>query len=148
MGNFHSRDGTLIAYHRSGTGPPLVLVHGTGASSARWTPILPTFEEHFRVYVVDRRGRGRSADANGSEYALAREAEDLASLVDSIGQPAHVLGHSFGGIVALEAALLTPHIQRMILYEPPIVINGAANFPLDLITRLDALLAAGDREGV
>lgn len=148
MNKFTSNDGTRIAYHSSGSGPPLVLVHGTAASSARWMPVLPAFETHFRVYAVDRRGRGESDHEEASDYALEREAEDIAALIDGIGQPVYVLGHSFGGICTLEAALLIPRVQKMILYEPPIVVNGAAFVQADLLDRLDALLAAGDREGV
>jgi pimeloyl-ACP methyl ester carboxylesterase len=53
-----SKDGTLIAYRRSGQGPPLVLVHGTTADHTRWQPILPMLEARFTVHAVDRRGRG------------------------------------------------------------------------------------------
>src|ERR1700733_1955907 len=78
-----SKDGTPIAYQRSGKGAPLVLIHGTGASSERWKPILPALEEHFCVYAVDRRGRGASGDAHS--YAIQREFDDVAAVVDSIG---------------------------------------------------------------
>jgi pimeloyl-ACP methyl ester carboxylesterase len=49
-----------MAYQRSGSGAPLVLVHGTGGFSTRWKPILPALEKYFTVYAVDRRGRGES----------------------------------------------------------------------------------------
>ena len=146
METLTSKDGTLLAYRRSGVGPPLVLVHGTGGSSARWTPILPALDKHFNVYALDRRGRGGSHDS--PDYAHEREVEDVASVVDSIGQPVNLLGHSFGGVCALEAALLTPHIHRMILYEAPLPVKDAPDYPDRLIDRLDAMLAAGDREGV
>lgn len=69
MEKVHSRDGTPIAYRRSGTGPPLLLVHGTMADHTRWTPVLPPLERHFTVYALDRRGRGGSGDAE--PYALS-----------------------------------------------------------------------------
>ena len=75
-----SKDGTPIAYQRSGKGAPLVLTHGTGASAERWKPILPALEKHFSVYAVDRRGRGASGDAH--TYAIRREFEDVAAVVD------------------------------------------------------------------
>ena len=50
-----SKDGTTIAYWRSGHGPPLVLVHGTTADHSRWAPVLQEFEKHFSVCAVDRR---------------------------------------------------------------------------------------------
>jgi pimeloyl-ACP methyl ester carboxylesterase len=146
MDKITSKDGTLLACQQTGVGSPLVLVHGTGGASARWRPILPALEEHFSLYALDRRGRGDSGDA--PDYALEREFEDVAAIVNSVGQAVDLLGHSFGAICALEAALFTPHLRKLILYEPPIPVEGAPIYPGGVIDRLDALLAAGDREGV
>ncbi|HLV35050.1 MAG TPA: alpha/beta hydrolase [Spirillospora sp.] len=141
-----SKDGTAVAYQRSGTGPPLVLVHGTLGWSRRW-PILPELEKQFTVYAVDRRGRGESGDAQ--DYAIEREFEDAAALVDSIGNGVNLLGHSFGGLCVLEAALLTAHIRRLIVYEPPpLPVLGMTLYPEGMIDHLQALLDAGDREGM
>jgi pimeloyl-ACP methyl ester carboxylesterase len=71
-----SRDGTPIAFWRSGSGPPLVLVHGTTADHTRWVRVSPLFEERHTVHAMDRRGRGGSGDA--AAYAIEREAEDVA----------------------------------------------------------------------
>ena len=87
-----SRDGTPIALWRSGEGPPLVLMHGTAADHGRWRPVLPAFAANFAVYAIDRRGRGGSGDADG--YSVVREFEDVAEVVDSIGGPVDLLGHS------------------------------------------------------
>ena len=70
METLPSTDGTMIAYQRSSVGPPLVLVHGTTADHTRWAPVLPAFEQHFTVYVLDRRGRGGSGDAESSMSAM------------------------------------------------------------------------------
>ena len=77
-----SPDGTAIAYSESGSGPPLLLVHGTTADHTRWAPIAPRFEPQFTVHAVDRRGRGGSRDVNG--YSIEREFEDIATVVDAI----------------------------------------------------------------
>ncbi len=100
-----SADGTPIACWLSGSGPPLVLVHGTAADHVRWAPVLPALEERFAVIAIDRRGRGRSGDGDG--YAMEREFEDVAAVADWAGDETAVLGHSYGGNCALEAALLT-----------------------------------------
>jgi pimeloyl-ACP methyl ester carboxylesterase len=97
-----SKDGTRIACFRSGEGPPLVLVHGTAADHGRWRPVLPAFEERFTVCAVDRRGRGGSGDSD--DYAIEREFEDVAAVVDSLGEPVNLLGHSYGALCALEAS--------------------------------------------
>lgn len=141
-----SADGTPIAVWRSGRGPALLLVHGTTADhTTTWRLVLAHLERHFTVYAMDRRGRGQSGDA--AVYELEREAEDVAAVVAKIGEPVSVLGHSFGGLVALEAALLAPNLRRLILYEA-ISPRGAERYAAELVDRLGALLAAGEAEGV
>jgi pimeloyl-ACP methyl ester carboxylesterase len=111
-----STDGTRIGYRRSGEGPPLVLVHG--ATGAHWSFrfLVPTLVDRFTVYAVDRRGRDESGDR--AEYAIEREFEDVAAVVDSIDEPASLLGHSYGATVALGAALVARNLHRLVLYEP------------------------------
>jgi pimeloyl-ACP methyl ester carboxylesterase len=144
-----SRDGTEIAYWTSGNGPPLVIVHGTSGVHERFAPLLPYLEPHTTVHAMDRRGRGGSGDA--PEYALAREFEDVASVVDAIaassGAKVDVYGHSYGGECAFGAALLTSNIRSLVLYEgwPP-VMPEKLKFPSGVEERLDALVAAGERE--
>jgi pimeloyl-ACP methyl ester carboxylesterase len=146
-----SRDGTEIAYWTSGHGPPLVLVHGTPADHTRWSPLLPHLEPHFTVHAVDRRGRGASGDS--AEYTLDREYEDVAAVIDAVavasGDAVHVYGHSHGGIVAFGAATLTHNVRKLVLYEGwPVPDPGVFALPEKLEQRMDALLAAGDRDGV
>ncbi len=138
-----SRDGTPIAYWQSGSGPPLVLVHGTTADHTRWAGVLPSLERHFTVYAMDRRGRGGSGDT--ASYAIEREFEDVAAVVEAIGEPVSLLGHSYGAICSLEASTLTDKIRRLILYEPPIP-TAHPLFPPDVPDRIQALLDAGDPE--
>jgi pimeloyl-ACP methyl ester carboxylesterase len=144
METIRSKDGTMIAYQRSGTGSPLVLVHGATADHTRWTPVLPAFEQHFTLYALDRRGRGGSGDAE--QYAIEREFEDIVALVNSIEEPVFLLGHSYGALCSLEAALRTTNVRKLILYEPPIP-TGIEVYPPEVVTRIQALLDAGDREG-
>jgi pimeloyl-ACP methyl ester carboxylesterase len=145
-----SRDGTEIAYWTSGDGPPLLLVHGTSGARERFAPLLPYLEPHATVHVMDRRGRGGSGDA--PIYDLAREFEDVAAVVDAIaaasGSAVDVYGHSFGGNVAFGAAPLTRNVRSLVLYEgwPPVTPEKVV-FPPEVEERLDALVAAGDRDG-
>jgi pimeloyl-ACP methyl ester carboxylesterase len=131
--------------HRSGRGKPLVLVHGTSADHTRWDRVRPHLESRYTLYAVDRHGRGASGDA--SEYAIGREFEDVTAVVEAVGEPVTLLGHSYGGICSLEAALRTEAVARLILYEPPIPTHVEI-YPPGLVERLDALLAAGDGEAV
>jgi len=140
MDAIESRDGTLIACQRAGTGPPLVLVHGMLGTSRRW-PILPLLEQQFTVCAIDRRGRGESGDT--AHYAIEREFEDVAAVASATGGKVSLLGHSFGGMIALEAARLIPGVRRVIAYEP-----SPDPVPPGSVARLQALLDAGDREGL
>jgi pimeloyl-ACP methyl ester carboxylesterase len=92
---------------------------------------------------VDRRGRGASGDAGA--YALEREVEDVLAVLERVDPSATLLGHSFGGICALETATRRPRLARLVLYEPPV---GIPVHPPDIVDRLQALLDAGDREAV
>lgn len=138
-----SADGTPIAYWRGGGGPPLLLVHGTTADHSRWVPLLPRLEPHFTVYMMDRRGRGDSGD--GPAYSLGREAEDVAAVIEAIGEPLFLLGHSFGGLCSLEAAMLTDKVRRLALYEPVLSIGTPIYSPA-VLDQLQALVDRGERE--
>jgi pimeloyl-ACP methyl ester carboxylesterase len=146
-----SRDGTRIAYWRSGQGPPLVLVHGTAADHTRWRALLPFLQRYATVHAIDRRGRGASGD--GREYALEREYEDVAAVVDAVAissaAPVDVYGHSFGGLCAFGAAGLTDHIRRLALYEGwPLPDPSVLALPAVMEEQIEALLEKGDREAV
>lgn len=146
MEHISSLDGTRIAYHRGGTGTPLILVHGSGAANPiAWTEVIPTLEAHYTVYAPDRRGRGASGD--GPVYTFKREVEDISALIEAIGVPLFLMGHSFGALCALEAALCTPHILKLILYEPGITFPDLPLYPEGVIARLQTLLDSGDPEG-
>ncbi len=139
-----SKDRTSIAYARSGFGPPLILVHGAGADHTRWAPVLPELEQWFTVYAVDRRGRGKSGDA--ILYSVEREFEDLIAVIKAIDGPVNLLGHSYGGLCALGAALQTTRLRRLILYEPPVPAKGVSRPPTKSLAELQALIAAGHRD--
>jgi len=143
-----SRDGTEIGYWTSGTGPPVVFVHGTTADHTSWRMMLPYLESHLTVHAVDRRGRGASGDA--ADYHLEREFEDVAAVVDTVaeasGSRVGLFGHSFGAVCALGAAALSSAVVGgMVLYEPYLEPDEAAS-PPGLAERLEALVAAGDDE--
>jgi pimeloyl-ACP methyl ester carboxylesterase len=138
-----SKDGTGIAVWISGEGPPLVLVHGTAADHNRWAPILPALQDHLTVYAMDRRGRGQSGD--GDDYSPEREVDDVVAVVELAGESVNLLGHSSGGLHALEAALISDKVRRLILYEPSM---GVVVADPQLVDQLEAYLDEGDRDGL
>lgn len=136
-----SLDGTQIGFKATGQGQPVVLVHGSPADHTTFEDLIPHLEPSVTVYAMDRRGRGMSGD--GRDYRHEREFEDVAAVVDAVGPTASVFAHSYGCVVALEAALLTTNLRRLILYEPWI-----GRYPAGVVEQVEQLAAAGDREGV
>lgn len=149
-GTTRSRDGTPIAWFRSGTGPPIVLVHGATADHTAWRTIRPMLAGDHTLYAIDRRGRGASGDTE--PYAIGREYEDVAAVVDAVaaaeGVPVDVIGHSFGGRIGLGAALLTPDLRRLVVYEGAPAPDGRSFQGEAAMARLEARAAAGDRDGL
>ena len=141
-----SADGTRIAYEASGVGPALVLVNGGLSDRSSSAPLRGHLEPQFTVVGYDRRGRGDSGDR--PPYAPEREIEDLAAVIQAVGSPALVYGHSSGAILALRAAIGGVPIRRLAVNEPPFILNGTRPLPsADVLRRIEALLAAGDRDG-
>jgi pimeloyl-ACP methyl ester carboxylesterase len=96
------------------------------------------------VYTFDRRGHGACGDT--TPYAAEREREDIAAMLRAIGEPAHLLGHSAGGILALQAAERCRELLSLILYEPAFVVEGARERPgPEILEEMRRRLAAGDR---
>ncbi|HSK17609.1 MAG TPA: alpha/beta hydrolase [Longimicrobiales bacterium] len=139
-----SADGTRLGVWQSGSGPALVAVHGTTADHTRWSRIAPLLEAQFSLHTMDRRGRGRSDDT--APYSIQREAEDVAAVVRLAGERVTLLGHSYGALCCLEAALQLPGLFRMIVYEPPLPI-GAGIIGRATRTEIERLLNQDDREG-
>jgi pimeloyl-ACP methyl ester carboxylesterase len=148
MSSVTSADGTTIAFDRVGDGPAVILVPGALQFRAA-DPRLRAFADllaaaGFSVLSYDRRGRGESSDTR--PYVAAREVEDLAALVATVGQPAHLFGMSSGAVLALDAAARGVDVGKLALYEPPFRLTGAAAVPEDYRQELDGLLAE-DRRG-
>jgi pimeloyl-ACP methyl ester carboxylesterase len=144
-----SPDGTPIAVFTSGSGPPLILVHGASADHTAFRVIGPMLARGFTVHAIDRRGRGASGDAPA--YAIEREYEDVAAVATRLtaeaGMRVAVFGHSYGGRCALGASLTTETIGRVVSYEGAPAPAGSTYHPPGIEARLRDMLAAGDRDG-
>ncbi|KRC62641.1 hypothetical protein ASE14_02085 [Agromyces sp. Root81] len=145
----HSADGTRIGFDDLGTtdAPVVIYVHGATAYRAISSgPAALAATGGLRVLTYDRRGRGESGDAE--TYAIEREIEDIAALVEHVGGNAILLGESSGAVLALEAALAGVPVAAVAAFEPPFIADDARPpIPVDYIARLDAFAAAGDRLG-
>jgi pimeloyl-ACP methyl ester carboxylesterase len=146
MATVTSADGTRIGYDSVGDGPPLILVAGATQYRAidQTTPKLQRLlaEGGLRVVHYDRRGRGESGDTQ--PYAPEREFEDLEALVAEAGGEAAVYGMSSGAILAVEAAAHGVTMSKLVLYEPPCILDRDGPEPIDdYIETLDGFVAAG-----
>ncbi|QHT62477.1 alpha/beta hydrolase [Paenibacillus lycopersici] len=146
MNTVISKDGTRLAYDKSGQGPALILVGG--AFSYRkfpgMTKLAAQLSERFTVFNYDRRGRGDSEDKQ--PYAIAREIEDLRALIDEAGGSAHVWGLSSGAVLALKAAASGANITKLALHEPPFVVDASGHQPpRELLRHVTALIADNRR---
>ena len=137
METFTRRDIRYRAYGDGG--PKVVLLHGGMQTSANFTRLATELAGTFTVYVPDRRGRGRSGPA-GDDHGLRTEIDDLAEVLDGTGA-GNVFGLSSGAVVALNAALELPRIERLALYEPPL--RYAGHDPVGWRPRYEKELAAG-----
>lgn len=115
--------GTRFTYDEVGSGPPLVLVHGTGGSGSMLAEAARRLSADHRVITYDRRGCGRSGGAPPARKDFLQiHANDLAAVMRELGAvPATVVGWSWGAIVALAAAAHHPaSVARVVLFEPPL----------------------------
>lgn len=117
MSTVTSKDGTSIAYERTGSGPALILVGGGLDDGSENAPLAPELAESFTVINYARRGRGESGDT--PPYAVERDIEDLDALIAEAGGTAHVFGASSGGALCLEAAAAESAIDRIAVWEVP-----------------------------
>jgi pimeloyl-ACP methyl ester carboxylesterase len=147
MNKVTSKDGTTIAYDQLGAGPPVILV--AGALGVRKHPIVADLAQllaaHFTVINYDRRGKGDSGDT--PPYAVAREIEDIAALIDAAGGSAALYGISSGANLALVAGNALPgKVTKLALYEPPVIVDDSRPpMPADYVQQINDFVATGRR---
>ena len=138
-----SKDGTKIAYEKTGKGPVVILVLGALNSRKSGVKLAKLLAPHFTAITYDRRGRGDSTDI--APYAPQREVEDLAALIDETGDQVYLYGHSSGAAIVLKAAIkLRKQVKKIAIYEAPYVLDGGARKAAkEYNKQLKKLLASG-----
>src|SRR5215831_6841409 len=141
-----SKDGTTIAYDKTGHGPAVIHVAGSlGTRSFGFPDHARLLASHFTVYNYDRRGRGESTDTRA--FAVEREVEDIEALINEAGGSAYLYGISSGACLVLEAAImLESKVKKLALYEAPYN-SDPDDSPIwhDYYTKLNKLVAANKR---
>ena len=135
---------------RAGNHPTLLLVHGTTADHTTFRAVAPMLGEPRHVAAMDRRGRGASGDPPDGRYSIEREFDDVAAVAHTLatlsGGPIDVLGHSYGGRVALGAAGRSADLRRVIVYEGAPSTARLPYRPVGVERRVRAHLDHGDNE--
>ena len=116
--------GTSLEFVERGRGDPLVLVHGSVSDHRTWGDLLPRFAERFRTITFSRRYHWPNQPIDeGADYSMPEHVEDLGAVLDATdAEPAHLVGHSYGGYLVLLLAISRPRsVRSMVLVEPPVV---------------------------
>ena len=143
MRHVRSSSGALVSYDAYGSGPPLVLVHGGFSDHhTNWEFVKPWLDRRFTIYAVARPGRGETDATQG--HSLEDEGQDVVSLIRAIDEPVFLLGHSYGGHVALFAAAeVATRVRKLVVYEAA----DPRHLGPDTMARLEPFARAGDWDG-
>src|SRR5262245_8341614 len=144
MENVTSKDGTTIAFDRSGSGPPVILVSGGSVDRMANAPIGDQLATDFTVFNYDRRGRGPSGDTQ--PYAIEREIEDIEAVIEAAGGEAGIYGSSSGAVLAMLAAGAGLPLRKVAMWEPPYLPEGMPTPPADTVEQFETMVAE-DRRG-
>ncbi len=124
-------NGVSFTYIEEGSGPPVVMVHGSVSDYREWLMQMAPLARHYRVIAYSRRYHwpnlppGKDADAS-----VERQADDLAAIIRAMGiAPAHIVGHSFGGAVAINLTLRHPELVRTLVLAEPTVAGVLGDTP-------------------
>jgi pimeloyl-ACP methyl ester carboxylesterase len=118
-----SKDGTTIGYLSTGGGPSVLVIPGVLSMAADYAAFARALAEHFTVHTIERRGRGESGP-QGDEYSIVKECEDVLALQVETGASL-LVGHSYGGLVALEVARNNTAFSKVAVYEPGVSVDGS-----------------------
>ena len=133
-----SKDGTRIGYLSTGRGPSVLVIPGVLSMAADYATFAHYLAEHFTVHTIERRGRGESGP-QGDDYSIVKECDDVLALGVETGATM-LVGHSYGGLVALEVARINSIFTKIAVYEPGVSINGS--LPINWMPGYEKKLAA------
>jgi len=136
-----SADGTTVGYLSVGEGPAVIVLPGVLSLAADYAAFAAVLAERFTVHTMERRGRGGSGP-QGDGYSIARECEDVLAVQSETGASL-LVGHSYGGLIALEVARNNDSFAKAAVYEPGVSIDGS--MPVDWMPGYEKKFADGKR---
>lgn len=113
----------LVGYTDVGSGTPVIVVHGSASSREQWNPLAKRLADRYRVLAVDLLGYGSTRPLRANRrYQIGDDVDIVTAFAALMNEPVHLVGHAYGGMVCLEAALaLEPQVLSMSLFEPAAV---------------------------
>jgi pimeloyl-ACP methyl ester carboxylesterase len=137
-------NGAELEYETGGTGDPVLLIHGSGVAATFAPTMTEPSLKGYRLIRYHRRGYAGSSRAP-VPFTVKDQAADAAALLKTLGiARAHVVGHSYGGQIALQLALDAPSIVRSLAIMEPPIFNASGPSPF---AKLEAMYASGDKQG-
>jgi pimeloyl-ACP methyl ester carboxylesterase len=116
----HSR----FEYLEQGSGEPVILLHCSASSSAQWRTLIARLGDRYRVFAPDLHGYGGTAPWTGNgRFSLAFEAQIVHTLLGRAGAPVHLVGHSYGGAVAMHVARTRPDLLASLTVIEPVAFH-------------------------
>ncbi|GIG89991.1 alpha/beta fold hydrolase [Plantactinospora endophytica] len=145
-----SADGTRLVVRRTGSGDPVVLVHGSGGGLRSWAAVAGRLAAEYELWMPARRGYGPS-DVPSGVKSFKDETADLLAVIEaargSSGRPVHLVGGSYGATLALHTAAAEPGgLRSLALFEPPLFAAGPETVPL--LDRYRAAFVRDDAEAM
>jgi pimeloyl-ACP methyl ester carboxylesterase len=134
-----SQDGTTIGYLSTGGGPSVLVIPGVLSMAVDYAAFAHALAERFTVHTIERRGRGESGP-QGDDYSMVKECDDVLAVQQDTGA-SFLVGHSYGGLVALEVGRLNKAFTRIAVYEPGVSIAGS--MPVGWMPGYEKKLAEG-----
>jgi pimeloyl-ACP methyl ester carboxylesterase len=134
-----SKDGTKIGYRQMGRGPGLIILHGTFESAQSHMEFAEALSDSFTVYMPDRRGRGTSSYST-QEFKVEKDIEDLVALMQKTNSH-YVFAVSAGGVIALKAALVFSGIEKLAIWEAPLIFDSIKGY--NMLNKYDNELSSG-----
>jgi len=136
-----SKDGTRIHYRQMGSGEGLMLVHGAMMYSGNFMRLAELLANDFTVYMPDRCGRGLSE--THKIHSLLAESEDIQAILNQTNTR-YIFGLSSGAIIVLQTAIRYPYLQKIALYEPPLLIDSTEEHLTKTIINYERAMAKQD----
>ncbi|HTJ17518.1 MAG TPA: alpha/beta hydrolase [Steroidobacteraceae bacterium] len=143
------------SFRESGAGPGVICLHANASSSSQWRSLMEMLAPTYRVFAADSYGAGKSPPYVDGVIRLGHEVALLEPIFARAGRPFSLVGHSYGGAVALIAAMRQPHkVKALAVYEPTLfsLVDAESPAPNEVdgirnaVAQAGAALDAGDRD--